>query len=190
MDLARSRIARARRSHPDIEFHDVGVQQAELEPETIDLAVMDNVIEHVTDPVPHLQTLHNLLRPGGRLVLITPNMESGHFRLLGSRWTPELAPHVHLFLFTAASLSQLARVSGFEVERVGAFHLDPYPLRELVGRFGSGDVKGAIWKAVQECGSVYARMIGAGPMLYVVAKRHGGQSRARCARSSGSVYAV
>ena len=186
-DVSRSRVARARSLHPTIEFHDVPVQRADLEPASIDLAVMDNVIEHISEPVVHLRAVEQLLRPGGRLVLITPNMESGHFRLLGSRWTPELAPHVHLFLFTAAALSTLARTAGFEVEAAGAFHLDPYPLRRLLGRFLSGDVKGAIWKTVQESGSVYARLINAGPMLYVVARRPAGSKSECVARGSSAI---
>ena len=39
-------------------------------------------------------------------------------------------------------------------------------MRRVLG----GDVKGAVWRAMQEMGGVYGRLIGAGPMLYAVAR--------------------
>ncbi len=170
MDISRTRVARARQLHPDVEFADVPLANAGLAPGSLDVAIMDNVIEHVSDPKGQLETIRKLLHAKSRLVLITPNMESGHFRLLGSGWTPELAPHVHIFLFTGASLSRLAQSAGYEVEHFGAFHLEPYPVRYILRRLAGGDVKGALWKAYQETGSIYSRWIKAGPMLYVVAK--------------------
>jgi 2-polyprenyl-3-methyl-5-hydroxy-6-metoxy-1,4-benzoquinol methylase len=179
IDISRSRIARARELRPDIDFYDVPLERTGIAPGTIDLAIMDNVIEHVPDPQAQIERIRPFLHAGSRLVLITPNMESGHFRLLGSRWTPELAPHVHIFLFTKESLTEMARRAGFSIEACGAFHLDPYPVRELAGRVFKGDIKGAIWKAYQETGSLYARCIGAGPMLFVVARPR---------RASGNVH--
>lgn len=111
------------------------------------------------------------LHPGGRLVLITPNMESGHFRLLGMRWTPELAPHAHVFLFTGAALSGLLERCGLVVEVSGSFHLPVCPLGVLTRRLFRGDVKGASWRAMQEAGGIYGRLINSGPMIYAVGRK-------------------
>jgi 2-polyprenyl-3-methyl-5-hydroxy-6-metoxy-1,4-benzoquinol methylase len=170
VDASRARVARARRRHPDVSFHDSPLEEVDIPPRSLDLIVLDNVIEHLVDPLDAVRTLRALLSAGGRLVLITPNMESGHFRLLGRRWTPELAPHTHIFLFTHAAMRSMLTAAGYVVEIQGDFHLPLYTAREWVRRVMSGDVKGAVWRAMQEAGGVYGRLVGAGPMLYAVAR--------------------
>lgn len=170
VDASRARVARARSRHPGITFHDRPLEEVEIPAGSLDLIVLDNVIEHLVDPLDSVRRLRALLASGGRLVLITPNMESGHFRLLGRRWTPELAPHTHIFLFTHAAMRRMLAASGFQVEKQGDFHLPLYSPGEWVHRVLGGDVKGAVWRAIQEMGGIYGRLIGAGPMLYAVAR--------------------
>jgi len=170
VDVSRSRIARARQAYPDVRFYDRGVDAAGIRAETLDLVIMDNVIEHLPDPPKMVGQARGFLKSGGRLVVITPNMRSGHFRLLGRRWTPELSPHTHIFLFTESSLSFLLSGEGFRVESSGSFHLRPLSLRRWFGRIGAGDLKGAVWSAAREMGGFYGRLISSGPMVYSVAR--------------------
>lgn len=169
LDVSRARVERARQRYPGIRFYDRPLSETDVPEGAADLCVMDNVIEHLADPKAILQGLRPYVRPSGQIVVITPNMESGVFRFLGSRWTPELAPHAHVFLFTPSSLRQLIADAGFEIQTVGTFQLEPYPLSSLVRRIASGDIKGAMWRAHQEMGAAYSRWTGAGPMVYVVA---------------------
>jgi SAM-dependent methyltransferase len=167
-DVSRARVARARRLYPTLRFFDRPIDESGLPVNKAGLCVMDNVIEHLTDPTRVLRQLKHYLGTHGRIVVITPNMESGHFRMLGRRWTPELAPHAHVFLFTTQSLTTALERSGFVVEQVGTFHDDPYPLKDWGRRLISGDIKGALWRAHQEMGALYGRLIGAGPMLFAI----------------------
>ena len=169
VDVSRARVARARQQYPGIRFYDRPVQETDVATRSADLCVMDNVIEHLTEPSELIGQLQHYVKPGGRIVVITPNMESGQFRLLGRRWTPELAPHAHIFLFTPASLSQLLTRAGFVVREVGDFHDDPYPFSVWARRLLSGDIKGSIWRAHQELGALYGRLINRGSMVFVVA---------------------
>ncbi len=136
--------------------------------------VMDSVIEHLPNPVETVRDLRRFLKPGGTIVLLTPNMESGHFRFLGKRWTGMLAPHAHIFMFTGSfSFSPLLERAGFfRFPACGSLHMPAYtvPLK-FAERLFSGDVKGAVWRAHQEIGGLYGRAIQSGPMLYVVASR-------------------
>jgi 2-polyprenyl-3-methyl-5-hydroxy-6-metoxy-1,4-benzoquinol methylase len=172
-DLSRTRVARARKKHPDIEFHDRAFSESGVADSSLDLVILDNVVEHLTDPPATLRSVAQSLRPGGRLVLITPNMRSGQFRLLGRRWTMELSPHAHIFLFTSQALSTLLLMCGLKVEGTGSFHLAPYPVREMLRQWRRGDYKEALWHAMNEAGARYARLIKAGPMVYAVARREG-----------------
>jgi SAM-dependent methyltransferase len=170
LDVSRARIERARKRYPEGEFYDRPIDETGVEPSSFDLIIMDNVIEHLPDPVAMLQTLRCYLKPQGRIVVITPNMKSGNFRLLGRRWTVELAPHAHIYLFTPRSMGVLLSNAGFLVDSVGSFHLPVYSPLAWTARLLSSDVKGALWRGMQELGGLYGRVIGDGPMLYAVAR--------------------
>jgi SAM-dependent methyltransferase len=170
VDISKTRIARARRRHPDLTFSDRPLDEIGLTPASCDLIILDNVKEHFAEPAVALGQLRRFLKPGGRCVLITPNMDSGHFRLLGRRWTPELCPHAHVFLFTAASMRSLLRQLRFDVEAIGSFHSAVYSAREWLDRCLRADVKGAVWRAGQEIGGLYGRIVDQGPYLYAVAR--------------------
>lgn len=169
VEVSRTRCARAKAFYPGIEFYDCPLEQTSVEENSLDLMVLDSVIEHLPDPVGFLRGLRRYLAPGGRLVIMTPNMESGHFRFLGRRWTGMLAPHAHIFLFSGTVLSHLLLQAGFSVLTYGSYHADPYTAGQWLRRLFSGDIKGALWRAHQEIGAFYGRWIGAGPMLYAVA---------------------
>lgn len=79
---------------------------------TFDVVTASHVIEHVPDPVEFLAKCRRLLRPGGSMVLRTPNVDSvGHRRY--RRFWRGLEPPRHLHLFTVAALERFARTAGF-----------------------------------------------------------------------------
>jgi SAM-dependent methyltransferase len=80
-----------------------------------DAITLSHVIEHMHDPAQELAHAHRLLKPGGRLWIATPNLESLGYRRFGRDWLG-LDPPRHLVLFTTASLARLLRAAGFEPE--------------------------------------------------------------------------
>jgi SAM-dependent methyltransferase len=87
---------------------------ADFPPESLDVATLIHVIEHLTDPVSTLKAAKSLLKKGGRLVIHTPNVFS-----LGHRWFRQdwrgLEPPRHIFLFSPEALRKVAEMAGFEV---------------------------------------------------------------------------
>ncbi|HJX83388.1 MAG TPA: class I SAM-dependent methyltransferase [Candidatus Angelobacter sp.] len=77
-----------------------------------DAVVMSHVIEHVHDPVLMMQECNRILKPGGRLVVITPNIRSWGHRIYKSDWRG-LEPPRHLQIFTRSALSALSARAGF-----------------------------------------------------------------------------
>jgi 2-polyprenyl-3-methyl-5-hydroxy-6-metoxy-1,4-benzoquinol methylase len=78
-----------------------------------DAVTMSHVIEHVPDPQALFQEAHRILRPGGRLVLTTPNPSSYGHREFKAHWFGLDVPR-HLYLFPLNVLTSLGRQAGFQ----------------------------------------------------------------------------
>lgn len=79
---------------------------------TFDAVTMSHFIEHVHDPLALLHECRRILKPGGALVVVTPNSASFGHRHYRANWM-HLDPPRHLHLFNVASLSTLAVRGGF-----------------------------------------------------------------------------
>ena len=89
------------------------LEEAGFQPGFFDVVTMNDVVEHFTDPQRALRQVASLLRPGGHLYLVTPNIRSLSARLLGGRWWG-LRP-AHLYYFSPETLGRMLRHAGFEV---------------------------------------------------------------------------
>lgn len=72
---------------------------------TFDVITLSHVIEHVADPIGLLRECRRRLRPGGRLFITTPNIQSLGHRWFGKYWRGLEIPR-HLTLFSLHSLAQ------------------------------------------------------------------------------------
>jgi 2-polyprenyl-3-methyl-5-hydroxy-6-metoxy-1,4-benzoquinol methylase len=85
--------------------------------EAFDGVFMCDFIEHVRDPLAVLKKAASLLKPGGCLVLTTPDTGSPSCRIMGAGW-----PHYnveHLYCFDRNNLANLLRQAGFTVVHSG-----------------------------------------------------------------------
>ena len=109
-----------------------GIQgiQARLEDVTwehdpVGVIVMNQLIEHVQDPLACLEKAYEMLRPGGVIIMETPSLEGWDAKLFRRRyWGGWHAPR-HWNLFTAVSLAEAARQKGLEVAEV-EYILSPF----------------------------------------------------------------
>lgn len=79
-----------------------------------DAVVVSHVIEHVHDPVSLLRECRRILKPGGKLVILTPNYLGLQRRWLGRSWRGLDCPR-HLFLFSRRSLCRCSEIAGLKV---------------------------------------------------------------------------
>jgi SAM-dependent methyltransferase len=82
------------------------------EEERFDCIIMVSVIEHVHKPVEYLQKLRARLRPGGKLVVVTPDVNSIFRRLLGRRWPAFQVIPEHVTFYNGPTLSTLMAKAG------------------------------------------------------------------------------
>lgn len=85
--------------------------------ESFDAVAMSQVIEHAYDPVGLLAECRRLLRPGGHLVLSTPNARSLAHRRFARAWRG-LEPPRHLQIFTRQALESSTQRVGLRIERI------------------------------------------------------------------------
>ncbi|MEE9606265.1 MAG: class I SAM-dependent methyltransferase [Myxococcota bacterium] len=89
-----------------------------------DAIFFKQVIEHLEDPKAVIANAARLLRPGGLLVLETPNLDAWDARCFRERhWGGYHFPR-HWTLFTPRTLAEQGRAIGFELEST-AFLLSP-----------------------------------------------------------------
>ena len=85
---------------------------------SFDLILMIMTVEHVAGPRRLLRSANQLLKPGGRLVVVTDNSGSLDARLFRSGfWGGYHFPR-HWNLFDKRSLGRLAERSGFEISSI------------------------------------------------------------------------
>ncbi len=80
---------------------------------SFDFIFLWQVIEHLREPWRELAKLRKLLRPGGRIVISTPNVNGLKARLLRHRWDNYVNP-THFYYFAPASLRLALETAGFE----------------------------------------------------------------------------
>ncbi|HVT17528.1 MAG TPA: class I SAM-dependent methyltransferase [Thermoanaerobaculia bacterium] len=91
----------------------LGGIEALAESQPFDCAACIHVIEHIYEPRQFIADLLGRLRPGGWVVLATPNMGSLWRRLMGPRWPFFKVPE-HVTYFDRRTLRRLLRDCGCE----------------------------------------------------------------------------
>ncbi|TAL51359.1 MAG: class I SAM-dependent methyltransferase [Chitinophagaceae bacterium] len=71
-----------------------------------------HVIEHIPDPSKCLQLIYKKLKPGGEVILGTPNFDSVVSHIFGRFWYNLDVPR-HLFVFSPNTLSKIVKAEGF-----------------------------------------------------------------------------
>lgn len=79
----------------------------------VDVAVSFATLEHVNDPLAFLQDIRDLLRPGGELILSTPNLDDALLAALPSVYPGFFFRAQHLWYFSRVSVRSLLELAGF-----------------------------------------------------------------------------
>ena len=93
-----------------------GVESLDPSVEKFDVITLANVIEHVHQAGDVLRACCKLLKPGGRLWIETPNIDSFGHRRFARHWRG-LEPPRHLVIFNWSSLEALLLEAGFHLEQ-------------------------------------------------------------------------
>jgi 2-polyprenyl-3-methyl-5-hydroxy-6-metoxy-1,4-benzoquinol methylase len=93
------------------------IEQVYFPEDAFDAITMSHVIEHLVDPIGSLRECRRILRKGGKLIILTPNIESLGSRIFGHAWFP-LDPPRHLYLFSSSSLRICAERANLNIQEL------------------------------------------------------------------------
>ena len=79
-----------------------------------DFVTMDQVLEHITNPVEILRGISKILQKNGKLVLTVPNSNGWGAKFFGKKWINWHTPY-HLQHFSKTSLHLLAEKTNFDM---------------------------------------------------------------------------
>lgn len=104
-----------------LEVKQGSLEQPTYDPESFDVIYMEQVIEHLRDPLAGLMQARNLLKPGGHLFAITPGHEHPRARMAGANWHYYMLP-IHLHYYSKRSIDLICRKVGLRLVRASVFH--------------------------------------------------------------------
>jgi 2-polyprenyl-3-methyl-5-hydroxy-6-metoxy-1,4-benzoquinol methylase len=115
----------------DVVVGDVETMELPFDTGSFDVVVCGDLIEHLRDPGSAMARLRPFLRPGGRLVLTTPNVANWAIRLslLGGRWRYTdrgILDRTHVHLFTRKALVETVEAAGYRILELD--HTAPVPI--------------------------------------------------------------
>ena len=111
IDFDEQAVSVARRV-PGAEVHVMDLYDPSLDERRFNGIMLNNVIEHLPQTERVMARCAELLAPGGRLVMITPNADALCHDVYKEEWRGMETPR-HLCIFTAPALQRAARDNGF-----------------------------------------------------------------------------
>lgn len=145
-----------------------------VHPEGVDIAVTFQVIEHVLNPRAFLTEIAALLKPGGALIIATPNRDDILMKLLPEEFPPFFYRTAHRWYFNRLSLRHCAEAAGLQVESERYFHT--YGMSNAFSwmkeRRPTGDTRlPGINNVADQLWSSYLEASGQADTLYVFARK-------------------
>ncbi|TAL55848.1 MAG: class I SAM-dependent methyltransferase [Nanoarchaeota archaeon] len=98
-----------------VEIQDKDFMKIKFSPNSFDVVVMNDVIEHVTNPVETLNEVRRILKKGGLLFMSTPNIGALLPKMTKSKWL-HMKPNEHLTYFTPKTIKVLLDKTGFKMK--------------------------------------------------------------------------
>ena len=99
----------------NLKVHTKSLFESGIPSESFDVITLNHVIEHVYEAEQLLAECKRILKPGGRVILLTPNRESLGFKLFGKDWRGLEIPR-HMSVFSVSNMGILAQRVGFKSE--------------------------------------------------------------------------
>lgn len=117
-----SEVAHMARSLTRSPIHEVDLHDTRLPSDYFAAIASWDVIEHLPKPRKALTEMWRMLRPGGILVLSTPNLDGVALRFLQGK-AQQVMPPEHLIYYARSTMCSLIENAGFSVLKMRSIHV-------------------------------------------------------------------
>ncbi len=124
-------IEEARRNAPKSRLSVAAAEQVDSLPGPFDLIAAFHVMEHLADPGAVIESCARMTRPGGHLIVATPNTEAPLARRKGDRWYARTDP-THVSLKPPDEWLELVRDAGYGIVKTFGDGLWDVPYLPLI----------------------------------------------------------
>jgi 2-polyprenyl-3-methyl-5-hydroxy-6-metoxy-1,4-benzoquinol methylase len=100
-----------------LKVHHGPIESCCLSKGSYDVILMAHVLEHLHNPADVLKQCREMLKPGGRIIITTPNMSALGRLVYRKYWLP-LDPPRHITIFSPESLRNILKTAGFDSVKV------------------------------------------------------------------------
>jgi ubiquinone/menaquinone biosynthesis C-methylase UbiE len=94
-------------------IHSGNLREANYPDNFFDVVTMTDILEHLSNPPETLAEVRRILKPGGNLLIISPNSNSWTRKIFGKRWFQY--KYEHVYYFNRKSLKYLANSCNFSL---------------------------------------------------------------------------
>ena len=140
VDFSESAISSLRAKGVEAYVGDERALERVVAPGSVDLILMNHIIEHIPDVKGTMRVLSQLLKPGGEIHGVTPNIDAWDRNIFGEYWSGWHCPR-HFVLFTREVLARYAKDAGLTLtsckyDLEGANHWSTSLHTVLAGKLG------------------------------------------------------
>lgn len=113
-----------------LDIYQGSLLDARFSADSFDAVSMFDVLEHLASPREYLQEIHRILKPGGLLLIETPNVDGFFVRYVYRQNADLVKPRAHICLYGPTSARLLLEPFGFSTVKIMSF---PYCRRFTPG---------------------------------------------------------
>jgi SAM-dependent methyltransferase len=134
LDISKTAVKHANETFGDHYICADLFEYARLQPETFDIVILTEVIEHVDNPLDFIKSIIKLLKPDGRAIITTLNKT---FYPADTIWATDLPP-VHYWWLSEESMSSIAKTLNLKISFINfsGFYRKNYEIVDLRSHLG------------------------------------------------------
>ncbi len=110
----------------ELKIKNVSLHDAEYPNKFFDFITLNNVLEHMSNPLEILIECGRILKKGGKILVNVPNSTSLNYCLFSSNWVSLDAPR-HLYIFSNKTLEIYGKKCGLSIEKIN-YKSEPFTI--------------------------------------------------------------